>query len=174
MPTHIFDLIRRLPGVYISNKRVLLHRTNKPVGLVIDGIIIETGNEYNAENFLSYYDNIEPAEVEEVSVIKGGRRSVLGPAAFNGLIYIKTKKGKRVKKTIARQTEEIIQQTEYADTSNEKILYTHPLQPLSPQGELSIRMPIKQLHSETLTVSIQGNTEEGIMIQGGVQIKIPR
>lgn len=174
MPTHIFDLIRRLPGVYISNKRVLLHRTNKPVGLVIDGIIIETGNEYNAENFLSYYDNIEPAEVEEVSVIKGGRRSVLGPTAFNGLIYIKTKKGKRVKKTIARQTEEIIQQTEYADTSNEKILYTHPLQPLSPQGELSIRMPIKQLHSETLTVSIQGNTEEGIMIQGGVQIKIPR
>lgn len=173
MPTHIFDLIRRLPGVYINNKRVLLHRTNKPVGLVIDGIIIETGNEYNSGGFSSYYDNIEPAEVEEISIIKGGRRSILGPTAFNGLIYIKTKKGKRVKKNIARQTEEIIQRTEYADTSKEKILYTHPLQPLSPQGELSIRMPIKQLHSETLTVSIHGNTEEEIMIQGIVQINLP-
>lgn len=173
-PTHIFDLIRRLPSVYISNKRVLLHRTNKPVGLVIDGIIIETGNEYDQGqgSYVSYYDNIEPAEVEEISVIKSDRRSILGPTAFNGLIYIKTKKSKRVKETIAQQTEENIRQAEYFDTSNEKVLYTHLRQSLSPQGELFIRIPHKQLQSEMVTVAIQGNTEEGIVIQGVVSIDI--
>lgn len=81
--TSIFQLLMRLPGVYVSGETVSIRNQGTPL-FMLDGIPTEA-------DFISA---ITPDDVDNIGVIKDGARlSFFGSRGANGVIIINTKHG---------------------------------------------------------------------------------
>lgn len=83
----IYDMIRiELPGVYVREKSVYLQGKSSFDGsseclIVVDGIIAMS------------IDDVLPADVESIQVLKGPATAVYGMRGANGVIFIRTFRG---------------------------------------------------------------------------------
>lgn len=80
---NIYQMLMRLPGVFVSNQKVSIRGGGSPL-FIVDGIEMD-------EAFIA---NIIPENVNNIGVIKdGGRLSMWGMSGINGVILINTKFG---------------------------------------------------------------------------------
>lgn len=84
-----------------SDIRVVLRGVRSITGnnlplFVLNGMILSLGSDQiSANNTMDMINNINPADVESVTVLKGANAAALyGPEGINGVIIINTKKGK--------------------------------------------------------------------------------
>jgi TonB-linked SusC/RagA family outer membrane protein len=70
-----------------------LTQSNEPI-VFVDGIRINSGGTSSANATLSHLDDIDPASIERIEILKGAAAATLyGTEASNGVIQIFTKKG---------------------------------------------------------------------------------
>lgn len=80
----LMDMLRRTPGVYISERgEISIRGAAGPPLLVVDGVPL-TG---------SSLDFLNPADIESIRVLKGEETTLYGSRGGNGVIEITTKRG---------------------------------------------------------------------------------
>lgn len=81
---------------------------NAPL-IVVDGVPVQNDNGTgSAVNLGSGLNDINPEDIESISVLKGGSAALYGMRAGNGVILITTKSGKKIKAYRYRMTEVLL------------------------------------------------------------------
>jgi hypothetical protein len=83
----LLSLLRRLPGVIVTDRQVRIARTGEPPLFVIDGMRLNSFEELEG--------SVSPFDIAQVDLIKSwSGLAIYGTGAGNGVIEIITKKGK--------------------------------------------------------------------------------
>lgn len=83
-PSNIYQILMRLPGIFITGKKITLARTGGTPILIVDG----------TPQPLEMLDGFPPEDVDNVGVIKDGARlAFFGREGANGVIVVNTKHG---------------------------------------------------------------------------------
>ena len=87
---------------------------NQPL-FVLNGSPLSFGSDFQAaQQVLTFINNINPADVEDVTVLKGANGSAIyGPEGVNGVIIITTKKGTRGEPEISFRNNTSFQRVDY-------------------------------------------------------------
>lgn len=101
--------ITQAGGALGASQRIIIRgnssfNSNDPL-VVVDGVPIESsaGGKYSGDDVRGYVDtgsalnDIDPNDIENISVLKGGSAALYGMRAGNGVILITTKKGTKSK-----------------------------------------------------------------------------
>ncbi|HUX59566.1 MAG TPA: TonB-dependent receptor plug domain-containing protein [Bacteroidales bacterium] len=84
----IYDMIRRVPGVIVSDKNITIQGATSSYGFSSQPLFVVDGTVVNS------IDNISPQTVKSIEILKGPSASIYGSRGANGVILI-TLKGTR-------------------------------------------------------------------------------
>ena len=108
------------PRILLRGAASLNAYANTPL-VVVDGVILDdqsvTSNQGASTDFGNILKDLNPDDVESISVLKGGAVTALyGSRAINGVLLIKTKKGKALKGLGVSFSQEVTFQKAYKTT----------------------------------------------------------
>lgn len=98
---------------------------NQPM-FILNGAPLSFGNDQTAaQQVMNFINNINPADIENVTVLKGANGTALyGPEGINGVIIITTKKGQIGKPTINFRNNTAFQRVDYRRERRQRMFGT--------------------------------------------------